>query len=338
MNMNKMFSFLAMALCAIVLMAGCGSAPLSGKPGSSGKTLELMVVATNTVYNGVAHHALDTLFKTPQDGLNQPEPRFDVVQIAPSSFEDNTMFQAHRNILKLEVDPMGVNKIYLEKDKWSTPQVVIRVTATDARALDSMLLSHGERLLKEFYAQEYRRMEKVFAKTPDVKIMETIKQKYGFSLVVPDEYTMATMKENNEFTWILKRTKDMDLNVYLYSQPYKDEKYREESTILDNLDTMMRRFVPGPSEGSYPGVERRDFFYTRDVTIGDIKAVETRGLWRTYNDFMSGPFVCYTLLSPDGKSVITLMGSVYFPSYRYININKRDLLMQVDGICRSIKF
>ena len=316
-------------------MTGCGSAPLSGKPGSSGKTLELMVVATNTVYNGVAHHALDTLFKTPQDGLNQPESRFDVVRIAPHDFNGNAMFQAHRNVLILEVDPQVVNKVYLDYDKWSSPQVVIRITACDCASLDSMLFTHTSRLLKEFYGQEYRRMAKVFSDQPDYKINNMIKERYGFSLTVPQEFMVA--KTAGNFTWLRKETKDFSLGVLIDITPAKGNDYAE-AVILDRLDTMLAHHVPGSVEGSYMGTERRDFFYTRDVKIGDIDAVETRGLWRLYNDFMGGCFVCYSFPYDEGKSVATLMGFVYSPSQRNKMVMKRDLLMQVDGICRTVKF
>ena len=61
--------------------------------------------------------------------------------------------------------------------------------------------------------------------------------------------------------------------------------------------------------------------------------IETRGLWRLFGDFMGGPFVCYSIVSPDGKEVVDLLGYVYCPRF-----DKRDYMMQVDGICRSIKW
>jgi hypothetical protein len=51
---------------------------------------------------------------------------------------------------------------------------------------------------------------------------------------------------------------------------------------------------------------------------------------------MGGPYVSYTLLSPDKKNVIMLMGYVYCP--RNKPWTKRDLLMQVESICWSIDF
>ena len=337
--MNKKNLFL-IVLAAVVLLAmsSCSGAMKPGKPGSSGKTLELMVVASDGIYNGPTQKVIDSLFRTPQVALNYPQSRFDVVHIVPSSFNGNSMFQAHRNILILEVDPQGLNKIYLDNDQWSTPQVVVRVTATDRRSLDSLLLVKGERLLEEYYKQEYRRMNKVFSAAPNVKIINKIKEKYGYSLSIPEEFELATLRCESYFTWVLKRTKDFDLHLYLYSRESVGPKDFEEAVILDNLDTILRRYVPGPTEGSYPGVERRDFFYTREVVLGDsIDAIETRGLWRTYNDFMGGPFVCYTFALPGSDKVYTMMGCVYSPSERNKMVNRRDLLMQIDGICRSIK-
>ena len=336
--MKRIIAFLVVAATLASLLVSCGGKTMTGKPGSSGKTLELLLVAKNSVNAGTTESVIDSLFRTPQVALNQPQSRFDVVQIAPSSFDGNSMFQSHRNILILEIDPLGINKVYLENDKWATPQVVIRVAANSREALDSMLLVQAERLLKEYYKQEYRRMDKVFSRTPAVKIINKIKEKYGFTLSIPDEFALAKMKEETDFTWVLKNTKDFDLHLYLYQRQAKDASDFEEAVILDHLDTILRRYVPGPTEGSYPGVERRDFFYTREVMLGDVKAIETRGLWRTYNDFMGGPFVCYTFASPDKSKVYTMMGCVYSPSERSKLMMKRDLLMQLDGICHSLKF
>ncbi len=331
----KSFFIVPMMVVGIALLGSCGPTPLSGKPGSSGKTLELMVVAKNSVFDGFTKLVIDSVFASPQDGLNQPEPRYDVVQIAPSTFESNSMFQSHRNILMLDVDPQGVNKVYLERNKWASPQTVIRIAAVDKHSLDSMLISQSDRLLKEYYSMEYARMAKVFGQTPNVKLMNRIKERYGFTLTLPEEFTMAKMEDS--FTWVRKEAKDFSLHVYISTAPVSSDEVYSEAYILDNLDTLMKHYVPGPTDGSYQGTERRDYFYTKEAEIDGIKAVEVRGLWRTYGDFMGGPFVCYTFPSPDGNQVVTLVGCVYSPSQRSKMVMKRDLLMQVDGICHSFK-
>ena len=180
---------------------------------------------------------------------------------------------------------------------------------------------------------EYRRMKKVFGQTPNIKLINNIEKKYGFKLAIPEEFSLN--KQVDDFTWIRKEAKDFSLHIYINVAPAGDPKALEEATILDNLDTLMKHYVSGPADGSYQGTERRDFFYTREAMIGDRKAMETRGLWRLFGDFMGGPFVCYTFLSPDEQQVVTLVGLVYSPSQRNKMVMKRDLLMQVDGICHS---
>lgn len=323
-------------LACVALFASCGGAVSTGKPGSSGKTLELLLVANNNVYSSTTKMIVDSIFTTPQYGLAYPEPRFDMVNIAPSQFEKTAMFQAHRNILILETGVDYENLVYLENDKWSTPQVVIRITAKNRELLDSLLLVHAPRLLKEYYNMEYARMEKVFGENRSGKIINYLDKKYGFSLTFPEEFVIA--KKEESFTWIRKEAKEFGLQFYVSMAPYKDDSQLTEAYILNNLDTMMKRYVPGPAEGSYQGTERRDFFYTAKATLAGQDAVETRGRWRTFGDYMGGPFVCYTLLTPDGSNVVTLVGCVYSPSQRNKMIMPRDLLMQLDGICHSIKF
>ena len=116
--------------------------------------------------------------------------------------------------------------------------------------------------------------------------------------------------------------------------PYQSEEQFLPEKIDNRLDTMMRRHVPGPAEGSYMGTERRmEITHELYDYKGSKYCIETRGLWRLFGDFMGGPFVTYTLLSPDGKQVVEVTGFVYCPRF-----DKRDYLMQVDGICNSVKW
>ena len=123
--MKKYIPVLMVCCLAMTVFVSC-STKMTSKPGSSGKTLELIIIADNNVYSGTTKQTLQNIFEAPQDGLNQPQPRFDVVRMLPADFNGNTMFQAHRNLLVLEVDPQGANKVLLNYDQWATPQVLIR--------------------------------------------------------------------------------------------------------------------------------------------------------------------------------------------------------------------
>ena len=74
--MKSKYLKMGLVMSVMVVFAACGGKTMTGKPGSSGKTLELMIVSPNSLFSGSTHNVLDSLFAVPQDGLNQPESRF----------------------------------------------------------------------------------------------------------------------------------------------------------------------------------------------------------------------------------------------------------------------
>ena len=170
------------------------------------------------------------------------------------------------------------------------------------------------------------------------EITAAIRKQFGFGLTFSNEFAIAKQKE--DFAWIRKEAKDFGIGVLIDEFPYTDQNVFDEQHILDRLDTIMKRHVPASADNSYTGIERRQEngeylapIVRRQVVFDSGYCIETRGSWRSFGDFMAGPFVNYTFLSPGKKKVIMLTGYVYCP--RNKPWTKRDLLMQVEGICWS---
>lgn len=332
MKTNRKFSY-ALLVLALVL-AGCNSPENKAltKKSSSGKTQEVLLAANRGLYTGATKALLDSILLEPQEGLPQPEARFSVVNVPVSSLENTQMFQMHRNIILCDVKEGNPDKLYIHHNHWAEPQVFVDIAASSEESLQALLRKHADRIVEEIFRAEYLRMAAAFYKDRNVELMHQIEDKFGFSLTVGNEFRMA--KQDDGFAWIMKRTKDFDLHVLVHVEPYRDQSQFAPEKIYNRLDTTMRRNVPAQAEDSYMGTERRVELLSRVVEFEGAKyAVETRGLWRTYGDFMGGPFVSYALLSPDGTQLVELTGFVYCPRF-----DKRDYLMQVDGICRSIKW
>lgn len=318
-----------------MLLAACNNSPENQAlkmRSSSGKTCEVLVAADKVHYEGATKALLDSLLREPQAGLPQPEPRFDIINVPVTSLYNTQMFKMHRNIIVCDVKAGNPDKFYVHHNQWAEPQVVVDVAASSDSSLRAMLRNRASLVLDEFYKAEYQRMEKAFVKDRNIELMQRVKAKYGFSIVVPQEFSWA--KEDGDFLWLRKETKDFGLGVLVNVSPYRSESQFEAEKIANRLDTLMKREVPGPAEGSYMATERRVELESRQVAFGASKyGIETRGLWRLMGDFMGGPFVAYSLLSPDGATVVDLVGYVFCPRF-----DKRNYLMQVDGICRSIKW
>ena len=302
------------------------------KKSSSGKTCEVLLAIDKNVYVGETKDLLDSILREPQPCLPQPQPRFDVVTVPVSSLHNTQMFQMHRNIIQCDVNPENPDKLYIGRDKRATPQVLVDVAASSDSALRHLLRVHASGIRKAIYKAEHERMIGAFYRDRNVDLMKRFEEKFGFSMTFQQDYQWAS--DDADFVWIRKETKDFSLGILVHTMPYRDESLFDYQKIDNRLDTMMRRHVPGPAEGSYMGTERRvDIEHEKVDYDGSEFCIETRGLWRVFGDFMGGPFVCYTILSPDRKQVVDVMGFVYCPRF-----DKRDYLMQVEGICNSAKW
>ena len=336
---------LVLLFVAAMMLAACAN-PSSDEPqkrGSSGKTLELLVVADPDVYCGDTKELVDSLFGRPQECLPSPESMFSVVNIPVSSYKNTEMFRTHRNVLLLDVNEENPDKVYMHIDDYAAPQVVFDFAMKNRDALQENLRKYEQVMLRELYKAEHRRMFKIFKGMQDYEINQQIKDKFGFSLMFPNEYHIAKMAE--DFAWVRKEAKDFGIGVLIDVFPYESRDAFDEQHILDRLDTVMRRQVPASAPDSYMGIERRrdeqgNYLLEIKSRVVDFDSssycVETRGCWRTFGDYMGGPFVTYTLLDPTEKKVVMLTGYVFCP--RNKPSTKRDLLMQVESICRTVKF
>ena len=327
---------IALFFAAALLMVACNNRQNDAilKKSSSGKTLEVLVAADKGRLSKTTRDVIDSVLRQPQGCLPQPEARFDVVSVPVSSLRNTHMFQMHRNIIILEVKDGNPDKVYIDRDKWAEPQVVVDIAASSEESLRDLLCKYDPNIVQAIYDAEHKRMQKAFYNVRNVDLMNRVKEKFGFELTFSEDFMWAS--EDDGFAWIRKETKDISLGVLINTSPYRSQDQFLPEKIYNRLDTIMRRHVPSPGEDGYMGTERRVEMESMQVDYeGSQYCIQTHGLWRLVatTDRMGGPFVCYSLLSPDGKQVVDLIGFVYAPRF-----NKRDYLMQVEGICATLKW
>lgn len=327
---------IALFFAAALLMVACNNRQNDAilKKSSSGKTLEVLVAADKGRLSKTTRDVIDSVLRQPQGCLPQPEARFDVVSVPVSSLRNTHMFQMHRNIIILEVKDGNPDKVYIDRDKWAEPQVVVDIAASSEESLRDLLCKYEPNIVQAIYDAEHKRIQKAFYNVRNVDLMNRVKEKFGFELTFSEDFMWAS--EDDGFAWIRKETKDISLGVLINTSPYRSQDQFLPEKIYNRLDTIMRRHVPSPGEDGYMGTERRVEMESMQVDYeGSQYCIQTHGLWRLVatTDRMGGPFVCYSLLSPDGKQVVDLIGFVYAPRF-----NKRDYLMQVEGICATLKW
>ena len=329
----KKLHLIAFAIALIAILVSCKSKSRQSIDRSVGGTSEVLFVTQNDEqWNGQMGQAVRDFFEDVQYGLPQPEKTFRVAHININALND--MFKKHRNLIFAEIIPDMPNPIIESQYDWQAkPQYAIRIKAKDAATWVKIFDDQKDELKKIFDKNERARFMDFFRPMANAKVMETLKNVYGFTMTVPEGYYVATNKDY--CTWLRKEEVDKSFGLVVYQLPYKSTDDLNEENLIATCDSVLKKYIPGPADGSYMALDT-EFVPPYFEIIPDFPAgyaVEMRGQWKTVGEFMGGPYVAYTIINPDATRLITVMGYIYYP-----NKPKRDLLRQVETIIWSLKF
>ncbi|MBQ8223155.1 MAG: DUF4837 family protein [Bacteroidales bacterium] len=332
----KRLSLVTMILITLMSLSSCvneAKEKESRKARSVGGTSEILMITQNDAqWEGAMGQAVRDFFEQEQYGLPQPEKNFKVAHLNIDALSD--MFKKHRNLIIGKIDK-DIKKPLVETQKnWvSEPQYVIRITAPSEESWVRTFDSQKDGLKLMFDENERARFQEFFRPTTDTKIVNQLKKQFGVKMNIPEGYFIGIDKDN--FMWIRKETDVMSMAFMIYELPYKDTADFNPDNIIRVRDSIVKKYIPGPIDGSYMTTDK-EFIKPISKVLHRFPAgyaVETRGLWNVVGDFMAGPFVSYSIVNPEHTKIITAEGWIYYP-----NKDKRDLLRQQESILYSLRF
>lgn len=318
------------AIISLFFLISCAGKMGDYTTSSTGQTGEILVVANPDVWFGTLKDTVTNFFTEEQFGLPQPEPKFSIFAVPFENF--NKVLRPHRSILMLEIDSkVSKTTVKVSKDKWSTPQTIIQMTAPNRETMIVDFLKFKESIIEYFNDSERRRFIRSYEKMENIQLVKQIESKYKFKLTVPEGYFMAVSKD--DFFWLRRETPDMSHAILYYSTVYTDTMQLNLEGIIKTRNRYTKEYIPGPSEGSYQIVST-DVYppFTRTIEFNGNYAVETRGLWKLEHNFMGGPFINIAFVNTKTNKVTYLDGFVYAPQNK-----KRDQLRQVEALIYSYK-
>ena len=330
----KRLQLFALIIALAAILPSCLNKKVDNrKDRSVGGTSEILFVTQNDdQWNGQMGQAIRDYFEVEQYGLPQPEKTFRVAHININALND--MFKKHRNLIIGEIVPDLTNPIIEEQENWmSAPQYAIKIKAKDAESWVKVFDNKKDELKNIFDKNERARFMDFFRPMANAKIMETLKNTYGCTVTVPEGYYVAV--NNDYFTWLRKEEVDKSFVLIIDQLPYRSTDDFSEERIMKRCDSVTKKYIPGPTDGSYMILDR-EFVKPVFHVIPDFPAtyaVEMRGMWKTEGEFMAGPYVAYTFVNPQSNRITTIEGFIYYP-----NKAKRDLLRQMETIIWSLKF
>ena len=298
-------------------------------PNASGLPYEMLVVIGDDQWERPLGRAVFGVLDTDVPGLPQSERSFRITRIAPSAFDSN-MFRIMRNVILVDIQNIYTQpKFKFARNVYSYPQMVMTLQAPDEASLAAYVNENAQSILDFFTKAEMNREIENLREEHNPEVSRLANEILGVDVWVPWE--VSKIKQGKDFLWASTNVGKKDMNIVLYSYPYKDKNTFTLEYFLNKRDSVMKVNIPGGREGSYMTTQR-DYVYVKDATVQGKYAQVARGLWRVQGDRMGGPFVSHSRVDEVNGRVIVAEAFVYAPESL-----KRDLIRRMEAALYTVQ-
>lgn len=321
--MKKVFLYILVALCVYSCEKNKGEKYL---PQSVGAINSLSVIIDNDMWKGEVGDELRKFFAAPVDGLPWDEPLFSIHQMPPVVFSD--FVRNSRNIIIVAKDITSQAEI--KEDVYARPQKIAYFNGENSEEIIHLIQKYAPAFIKEM--KEMELVEKQQRIKRSLNKETALKEKLGVSLTMPSVYKIA--KEENNFFWIDREILKGSMNILVYEMPLNS--IANDSTQIESIikmrDSIGKKYIPGPVEGSYMSTEKAYAPYLFEAEIAGRPALEVKGMWDVTGYFMAGPFINYIVEDPKNNRLVVVEGFTFAPS-----TNKRDYMFELEAILKTLK-
>lgn len=300
-------------------------------PNISGKSGEVVVVINKGYWEGTLGSVIRDSLETDFPFLPQPEPMFELVNVAPNGF--TSMFQIHRNIIVANISSDVTEPGVLYKnDVWAAPQCVIKINAPTEEIAIELFLENCEKIKSVLEQAERARVISNTKKYEQLELAPIVTAMAGGSPHFPSGYRLKGKSDN--FIWITYDPQFTEQSILIYKYPVvAGEDMMSPESLLNAQSKMMQENVPGMFENTYMIISPVITPSVKYKKYGVHEFAEIRGLWEVHKDYMGGPFVSHAFYTPDGQNMILMQAFVYAPKY-----DKRNYVKQVESILYSFEW
>jgi hypothetical protein len=172
-------------------------------------------------------------------------------------------------------------------------------------------------------------VRRIFKPIESTDISDLLIKRFGFKMIFPEGFQI--LAKNDSVTALCKDTKDYTQTILLYTYSYEHQSFKQED-ILKHRNFLGKTYIKSSIDSAYMGTEMRVPIVSDTINFCGKFAVRTQGLWRFYGDFMGGPFRNYVFLDEKTGKIVMIDAFLYAPKK-----DKRDLLMQIEGIVYSME-
>lgn len=325
----------------------------SGKPLASSEPGEVILVMDSLHWDDELGMAINKTFRSATVGLPRTEPKFTIRHVEPSDFQAILKYARHIVFIYAQDNPSSQSQraagyltqnsleeiaadtakfLYVKQDHWARGQQLIFLYGATSDQLAAHILTHANELQEHLNGVEYSYVkERLFASKEVKGIGSMLQENHGFHMRIPNGFRVEYEDPQSSFIWLRSPGLDVDKNIWISYRDYRGEEDFNDPIAIRNRVTKEHIYDDKESnDTSYVVVETIVPPVIKEINFGGQYAKEVRGLWKTNNLSMGGPFISYVVADPYAGRLYYLDGFIYSPGK-----NQRELVREMEVILRS---
>jgi len=346
-----------LVLTSLLFLSACSDKEGNNLPQSSGRTGDIFLIMDSLQWRGPLGDVMDSLFNAEMEGLPRTEAIFNMRWIDPRKL--NFVLKQRRNLIfavTLDKKTVGANQIKrtftpesLEKIKtepnlfsqnsrnlFAKNQEVLFLFGNTESELIKNLRTHGTKLVDYFTKRERERLTASLFRAGQLKgIPQVMRKDFKCEMKVPFGYQLV-MNEP-DFLWVRQINPNDDKDIFIARRKYTSpEQFKKDSLIAFRDQVCRKNIFEDPERyDTYLVTETSIPFkpvITREINFNKKFAVEMRGLWRTNNLTMGGPFLGYTFVDEAQGLLYYIEGFTFSPGK-----DQREIMRELETILHTFK-
>ena len=289
------------------------------------KTNAIAIIIDDELWNGEIGDTLRNKFAAPVIGLPQEEPIFTINQFPVKLLEG--FVTNSRNIIVIKKE--AKSKFEIIENNSTKPQNIINISGQSVLEILDSIENNSNKIISKIRNAEINDYQKLIKKS--ILNSKKINTKFNIAIDVPKEYNYVMRR--NKFVWLKKEISSGSLSLIAYQIPINKiiNNKKQFDQILKTRDSIGNLYIYGGDKKTKMQTDESVTPFFDKTIINGRPAIETRGLWQMNNDFMSGPFINYTIFDKPHNRILVFEGFCYAPSKE-----KRDFMFELESIIKSI--
>lgn len=325
-------------ICCTLFFFACNISnedKISVLPKAKGKSGEIILSMDSAKWADTLGSEIRATFKPIVEGLPRGEALFSVRYVDPRRL--NSVLKQVKNIIfvstldsrskgsriinnyftkesKQQIKENNKLFVFTDQNVFARGQEVMYLFGQNDEQLIDHVSTNRAQLQSHFNSIEDKRLKKELYKTNEVKgVNQMLINKHSCSMRIPFGYQLV---ENiSGFVWVRRIETRVDKDIFISYRDFDNEEIFKDENIIELRESITSKYLfDDPADlSTYVTTQSYMPLIHEEVNFTNKYAIRTKGLWKTNNNAMGGPFLSFTFVDEILNRLYYIEGFIYSP-------------------------